>query len=110
MTTVTGFPRVEEYISACKLLWYRSIGIHQEWGASMIAELEQELMGVVCLYCGLHTPLPVSKARLECTDSLGVSNAALSIVRCHSCGKEAPYLAGEYVVIKEGRKGLRFAA
>lgn len=76
----------------------------------MIAELEQELIGVVCLYCGLHTPLPVSKSRRQCTDSLGISNPALSIVRCHSCGKEAPYLADEYVAFKGVPNGLPFAA
>jgi hypothetical protein len=41
---------------------------------------------VVCLFCGLLTPAPKNR----CAD-----NPRVSIIRCHQCGKEAPYPADE---------------
>jgi hypothetical protein len=76
----------------------------------MIEELEQDLTGVICLYCGVHTPLPVSASRGLSTDAIAMSNPPLSIVRCQVCGKEAPYLADEIVVFKGMLKTLRSAA
>jgi hypothetical protein len=35
---------------------------------------------------------------------------AVSIIRCHSCGKEAPYLANQIVVIHGLSNALRSAA
>lgn len=43
---------------------------------------------VKCLFCGIRTPLPESKLRAE----IGVS-----IVRCHRCGREAPYPADKFL-------------
>ena len=39
--------------------------------------------GVICLFCGLPTPVEASHR--------------IYLVRCHACGKEAPYLAGDLV-------------
>ena len=39
---------------------------------------------VVCLFCGLLTPVP---------DNRLAHDPRLSIIRCHVCGKEAPYPA-----------------
>lgn len=67
----------------------------------MIGEQEQDLTGVVCLHCGMHTALSALSGK---GPSNGITTAKLnpylSIVRCHECGKEAPYLAGDIVVFK----------
>ena len=76
----------------------------------MIEELEQDLTGVVCLHCGVHTPLPVSTSRQLSAAAIRMSNPPVSIVRCHRCGKEAPYLAEEIIVFKGTPKTLRSAA
>jgi hypothetical protein len=41
---------------------------------------------VVCLFCGLLTPVPENRL---------ADAPRLSIIRCHVCGKEAPYLADQ---------------
>ena len=84
--------------------------ISVEYGGAMIEELEQDLTGVKCLHCGVHTPLPVSTSRRLSTGAIAMSNPPLSIVRCHGCGKEAPYLADEIVVFKGMLNTLRSAA
>jgi hypothetical protein len=43
---------------------------------------------VVCLFCGLLTPVPENRF---------ANNPRISIIRCHRCGKEAPYPADEIV-------------
>jgi transcription elongation factor Elf1 len=39
---------------------------------------------VVCLFCGLLTPVPENRL---------ADDARVSIIRCRRCGKEAPYPA-----------------
>jgi hypothetical protein len=39
---------------------------------------------VVCLFCGLLTPVPETRL---------ADDPRVSLVRCHRCGKEAPYPA-----------------
>lgn len=46
--------------------------------------------GVVCIFCGLLTPVQVA------------ADHRVSIVRCGICGKEAPYLAQEITEFGEG--------
>jgi hypothetical protein len=76
----------------------------------MIEQLEQELIGVVCLHCGMPTPLPVSTSGgRSCGSNTIKLNPHLSIVRCDGCGKEAPYLADEIIVIR-GMNTLHTAA
>jgi hypothetical protein len=50
--------------------------------------------GVVCIFCGLPTPVQSSG---EGTFAAHVprANRRFSIVRCEVCGKEAPYRAHE---------------
>src|SRR5215469_3663465 len=43
---------------------------------------------VVCLFCGLHTPVPHNRS---------VNDPRVSIIRCRRCGKEAPYPADKIV-------------
>ena len=46
---------------------------------------------VVCLFCGLLTPVPESR----------FAGARVSLIRCHRCGKEAPYPAGEITAAQD---------
>ncbi len=48
---------------------------------------------VVCLFCGTRTFVPASSARD--TFHLPDSGPGVTLVRCHVCGKEAPYSASE---------------
>ena len=48
---------------------------------------------VVCLFCGTHTFVPASPARD--TVHLPDFGPGVTLVRCHVCGKEAPYSASE---------------
>lgn len=76
----------------------------------MAEELQGNLIGVTCLFCGVHTPLHIS-ARVE--TSTGVvenSSPRLSIVRCCECGKEASYLAHEIIAFKGMSPGINLAA
>jgi ribosomal protein S26 len=43
---------------------------------------------VKCLFCGIRTPLPKSRLNAE---------IRVSIVRCHRCGREAPYPEDKYI-------------
>ena len=76
----------------------------------MIEELDRNIAGVVCLYCGVYTPLPVSTKRSPSTGHLTMFNPPLSIIRCHRCGKEAPYLADDVVIFKSTSIALSHAA
>jgi hypothetical protein len=67
----------------------------------MIDEMEENHAGVVCLYCGMHTPLPILMNRRSLTGTFPDSNRRVSIVRCCVCGKEAPYLARDVIVLGE---------
>ena len=48
---------------------------------------------VTCMFCGLPTPVPESGP----IQFAGHVPRHISIVRCKSCGKEAPYLPGDIV-------------
>ena len=57
--------------------------------------------GVVCIFCGLPTPVQT------CGEGTSATlpprpNRRLSIIRCEICGKEAPYLAHEITEFGEG--------
>lgn len=46
---------------------------------------------VVCLFCGTRTPAPAPKQARKSSRKAADANFRVSIVRCHACGKEAPY-------------------
>jgi hypothetical protein len=80
-------------------------------GSIMIIEaLELETAGVVCLHCGLETPLsnPANQGRSPRSSMAPTPN--ISIVRCALCGKEAPYLANEIVALKRVANSASHAA
>jgi transcription elongation factor Elf1 len=51
---------------------------------------------VVCLFCGSRTFVPFSATR-DITDN----DSGIALVRCHVCGKEAPYSASEVFLNQE---------
>jgi hypothetical protein len=76
----------------------------------MVEDSKQELTGVICLHCGLHTPVlkPVKRAGSDV--AFQGLYLEIAIVRCRKCGKEAPYLANEIVVFSEHATAAYFAA
>jgi len=66
----------------------------------MIEDRNQEITGVICLYCGMNTPLPNPPQRACSNGELQNRAPEISLVRCRVCGKEAPYLAHEIVVFQ----------
>jgi hypothetical protein len=47
---------------------------------------------VMCLFCQAHTPIPELRSQAE---------VRVCIVRCHRCGKEAPYPAAAISTAEE---------
>ncbi len=68
--------------------------------------------GVVCIFCGLPTPVQTSREGAATTNATR-SNHRVSIIRCEICGKEAPYPAHEIAefggVFHEPSSSLWFA-
>jgi ribosomal protein L37E len=65
---------------------------------------------VICLHCGMDTPVP---ATTSCATVAGIFlelDHHISIVRCRSCGKEAPYLASDILVLAEAANAARIGA
>ena len=63
---------------------------------------KQENQEVVCLFCG---------ARTHAADVIGKRSqrgTGVSIVRCHRCGKEAPYLTGGAAAPRRTENGEQF--
>jgi hypothetical protein len=46
---------------------------------------------VVCMFCGMRTPAPAPKPARRSANRVAPANFRVSIIRCHICGKEAPY-------------------
>lgn len=65
----------------------------------MIEQREERISGVVCLHCGMHTPLSNAAGRGRSARVFMAARPHISLIRCMECGKEAPYLADEIVVI-----------
>lgn len=66
----------------------------------MIEDLEEHVTGVVCLRCGILTPLHVLSHWGPSQGARKEFHSPITIVRCQGCGKEALYLAGEVVAFK----------
>jgi hypothetical protein len=66
----------------------------------MIEKLEPAIIGVVCLHCGMNTPLPNPNSQGRSANVLSKPRSSVSLIRCTGCGKEAPYLAEEIVVLE----------
>lgn len=65
----------------------------------MIEQLNEGTTGVVCLHCGMPTAFSNSNRRERSAHHLSTVRPRVSLIRCTGCGKEAPYLAAEIVVL-----------
>jgi hypothetical protein len=90
----------------------KAVEIHLARGAAMIEKLEPAIAGVVCLHCGMHTPLPESTGRARSANvfTASASHTKISLIRCAECGKEAPYLADEIVILERISNIASYAA
>jgi hypothetical protein len=73
-------------------------------------ELEDAVTGVVCLHCGLNTPVPSYVRRGDSALGAKKMRPPITLIRCNECGREAPYLANEIVVLKNISNIFSFAA
>jgi len=76
----------------------------------MIEKMEPEVRGVVCLHCGMQTPIPNSTSRGSSASPFATPRRKISLIRCTGCGKEAPYLAEEIVVLERFSRVVSYAA
>jgi hypothetical protein len=67
----------------------------------MISQSNSHRGAVMCIFCGLKNLLPESTKQDRSSRVLAGPPPSLSIVRCYGCGKEAIYLAGEVIKLKE---------
>jgi RNase P subunit RPR2 len=87
--------------NAQRLLWE---------GMVMIDEMEEKHAAVICLHCGKYTPLPVAINHGRFVVTFQDARRRMSIIRCSSCGKEAPYLARHIIVLAETRASIGVGA
>jgi transcription elongation factor Elf1 len=64
----------------------------------MTQQSRNENARVVCLFCGARTFVPAWATRDIVTQD---SASGIAIIRCHVCGKEAPYSTSEIFVNQE---------
>jgi hypothetical protein len=76
----------------------------------MVEGLDRHRKAVVCFFCGLNNLLPAPSSHERASRVFTDSHSGLSIVRCHGCGKEAIYLAAEFIQLKETSKAASSAA
>lgn len=57
--------------------------------------------GVVCLHCGILTPVPEHTRSYE--GSAVTHRPQFLVIRCEECGREAPYLADQIVTPDRAR-------
>jgi hypothetical protein len=70
---------------------------------AVIADQNPEIMTrseVICIFCGLATPVPASGPRVRASH-VARKTSGISIVRCDVCGKEAPYPPRDIREVKE---------
>jgi len=89
---------------------HKPAGIHRIRGPVMIEQLEEGITGVVCLHCGMPTSLSNSTSQGRSARVFTTTRPQISLIRCTGCGKEAPYLADEIVVLKRISKFASCAA
>jgi hypothetical protein len=71
--------------------------IHFFKGRVMMENLEPGIAGVVCLHCGMDTPIPNSGGRGRSARIIATPRPPILLIRCTTCGKEAPYLGNQIV-------------
>jgi hypothetical protein len=58
----------------------------------------------------MDTPVPATMSRATVAGIFSDLEHHISIVRCRSCGKEAPYLASDILVLAEAANAARIGA
>lgn len=76
----------------------------------MIEKMQPGIAGVVCLHCGMQTPVQNPTSRGSSTNVFAAPRRKISLIRCAGCGKEAPYLAEEIVVLERFSHAVSYAA
>jgi hypothetical protein len=76
----------------------------------MIEKLEPQVTGVVCLHCGMQTPFSRFANQGKSASAYAAPLRKVLLIRCSGCGKEAPYLAEEIVVLERFSPAASFAA
>ena len=76
----------------------------------MIADGKQTHAEVICLHCGMDTPVPGSTSGVTVAGIFSDLEHHVSIVRCRSCGKEAPYLASDILILAEEANAAHLGA
>jgi hypothetical protein len=76
----------------------------------MIEKLEPQVTGVVCLHCGMQTPFSCFANQGKSASAYAAPRRKVLLIRCSGCGKEAPYLAEEIVVLERFSRVASFAA
>jgi hypothetical protein len=66
----------------------------------MIEQLEEEISGVICLHCRMHTAVAKSTQQSLSGKTYAELRPQIRIVRCSKCGGEAPYLTNELIAMK----------
>jgi hypothetical protein len=64
----------------------------------MNKQMELSNREVVCLHCKMHTCLSNPTNLRRFSDGFIAARPKIELVRCTTCGKEAPYLAEEIMV------------
>ena len=54
--------------------------------------------GVVCLHCGIVTPVPTHTRSYA--GNVVTHRPRFLVIRCEACGREAPYLADQIVTLE----------
>ena len=72
------------------------------WRYNVVSEMNiSQPGGFVCLFRGLPTPLPHSTNARRFSGESATTRSMISLVRCHSCGREAPYGPQEIIEIQD---------
>ena len=84
---------------AYRQLTKRNVRDAANMGAVMIAKLEQQITGVVCLHCRMQTSFPDTMNLEHRVQAPATARPNVVLIRCTACGKEAPYLTNELMVL-----------
>jgi hypothetical protein len=68
----------------------------------MVLEMKSsQPRGFVCIFCGSRGLLPSGATVRRASDDSATMRSLVSLLRCRSCGKEAPYGPQEIIDIQE---------
>jgi len=74
----------------------------------MTEKTREEGAGVVCLHCGILTPMP--QRTRSYSGGAVAHRPQFFVIRCEECGREAPYLADQIVTLDRTKYAVACAA